>query len=97
VVGKAAHKRDSPLNLFEICSPKTISFIADPFKSDPVYGNALCWRPGGKTGYRYRYTGEELSILDAKLQAQAHLSGPSYVIFNNIHSKQDALCFPQRS
>ena len=43
--------------------------------------------------YRYRYTDEDLAELNAKLQAQAHVPGPNYIMFNNVYSRDDALRF----
>jgi uncharacterized protein YecE (DUF72 family) len=65
----------------------------DPFTSCAVFGDGLHWRLHGGSRYRYRYTAEDLAELKAKLQAQAHLPGPNYIMFNNIYSKDDALRF----
>jgi uncharacterized protein YecE (DUF72 family) len=77
----------------DLCAENNLVHCVDPFQSDTVYGNRLYWRLHGKTGYRYRYTDEDLAILKAKLNTQAHLPGPNYVMFNNMHSKEDALRF----
>lgn len=77
----------------DLCAENHLIHCVDPFLSDPAAGNALYWRLHGRTGYRYRYTAEELTELNGKLQAQAHLPGPNYVMFNNMHSQQDALRF----
>ena len=77
----------------DLCAEANIIHCVDPFQSDSVYGNSFYWRLHGKTGYRYRYTDEDLAMLDAKVKTQAHVPGPNYVMFNNIHSKEDALRF----
>ena len=47
-------------------------------------------------GYNYRYTDEDLAELEIKLSDRAHLSGPNYIMFNNIYSKKDARRFLDR-
>lgn len=78
-----------------LCADNNLIHCVDPFQSDPVFGESLYWRLHGKSGYRYRYTDEDLALLDAKLQARAHLPGPNYVMFNNVYSKEDAMRFAQ--
>ncbi|MFL6416422.1 MAG: hypothetical protein ACJ74Y_12230 [Bryobacteraceae bacterium] len=66
----------------------------DPFQSDPVYGNRLYWRLHGRSGYRYRYTDEDFTVLAAKLERRAQaLVGPNYLLSNNIYSGEDATRF----
>jgi uncharacterized protein YecE (DUF72 family) len=77
----------------DICMESRLIHCVDPFKSDPVYGDALYWRLHGRSGYRYKYTEEDLAELRLKLEAHSHLLGPNYVMFNNIYSNQDALRF----
>lgn len=77
----------------DLCATNKLVHCVDPFQSSPVYGDLLYWRLHGKTGYRYRYTDEDLRILEAKLAAHAQVSGPRYVLFNNIYSKEDAMRF----
>ena len=79
----------------EICDENKLIHCVDPFKSSPVFGETLYWRLHGNTGYRYRYTDKDLIELDAMLQARAHLTGPNYVMFNNMYSRQDAQRFQQ--
>jgi uncharacterized protein YecE (DUF72 family) len=80
----------------DLCAENNLVHCVDPFQSEPVYRDALYWRLHGKTGYRYRYTEEDLAELEAKLEEQTHLRGPSYIMFNNIYSKEDALRFLRR-
>ena len=78
----------------DLCAENNLIHCVDPFQSDSVYENCcFYWRLHGKTGYRYRYTDEDLAMLDAKVKTQAHVPGPNYVMFNDIHSKEDALRF----
>jgi uncharacterized protein YecE (DUF72 family) len=80
----------------EICAENNLIHCVDPFQSDSVFGNSLYWRLHGKTGYRYRYTDEDLAELEARLHARAHLPGPHYIMFNNIYSREDAQRFRHR-
>jgi uncharacterized protein YecE (DUF72 family) len=77
----------------DLCAENHLVHCVDPFEADPVYGDQLYWRLHGKTGYRYRYTDEDLTELAAKLRAREGLLGPNYVMFNNIYSRQDAQRF----
>jgi uncharacterized protein YecE (DUF72 family) len=79
----------------EICAETNLIHCVDPFSADPVYGDALYWRLHGRTGYRYRYTDQDLAELERKLHTFAR-AGPNYVMFNNIYSKDDALRFLSR-
>ena len=80
----------------DLCAANKLVHCVDPFQSMPVYGGSIYWRLHGKSGYRYRYTDEDLTMLQAKLQEYAQLSGPNYVLFNNIYSKDDAMRFGAR-
>jgi uncharacterized protein YecE (DUF72 family) len=77
----------------DLCAENKLVHCVDPFQSTPVYGASLYWRLHGKSGYRYRYTDEDLTLLQTKLQAHAQLPGPNYVLFNNISSREDATRF----
>ena len=77
----------------DLCAENNLVHCVDPFQSIPVYGNSLYWRLHGISGYRYRYTDEDLSALEAKLKAHGQMPGPNYVLFNNIYSKDDAMRF----
>ena len=77
----------------DLCARSNLVHCVDPFQSDPVYGNSLYWRLHGLSGYRYRYTDEDLKSLAAKLEAHVQGTGPHYVLFNNIYSKEDASRF----
>ena len=77
----------------DLCAENNLVHCVDPFQSISVCGNSLYWRLHGISGYRYRYTDEDLSALEAKLKAHAQIPGPKYVFFNNIYSKDDAMRF----
>jgi uncharacterized protein YecE (DUF72 family) len=77
----------------ELCAASNLIHCVDPFRNDPVHGDALYWRLHGRTGYGYRYTDEDLNELLARLQAWGHVAGPAYILFNNISSKQAAMRF----
>ena len=83
----------SPTLIRDLCARGNLVHCVDPFQSDPTYGNSLYWRLHGRSGYRYRYTDEDLALLAAKLDAQVQATGPHYVLFNNIYSKEDASRF----
>jgi uncharacterized protein YecE (DUF72 family) len=86
----------APELIRDLCAANNLIHCVDPFQANSTYGDSLYWRLHGKTGYRYRYTEEDLAALEAKLQANAHLPGPNYVLFNNIYSREDATRFLQR-
>jgi uncharacterized protein YecE (DUF72 family) len=79
----------------EVCAENNLIHCVDPFIADSLYGDVLYWRLHGKTGYRYRYTDEDLVELQAKLRVRAQLPSPNYIMFNNMNSRQDAMRFLQ--
>ena len=79
-----------------ICADNELIHCVDPFQADPAYGTSLYWRLHGKTGYRYRYTDEDLAELQTKWKAHGHVPGPNYIMFNNMYSQQDALRYQAR-
>jgi uncharacterized protein YecE (DUF72 family) len=80
----------------DLCRGNQLIHCVDPFQSDPVYGSFLYWRLHGKANYRYRYTDEDLALLEAKLKGQATGTGPNYILFNNVYSREDAIRFCAR-
>jgi uncharacterized protein YecE (DUF72 family) len=80
----------------ELCAENDLIHCVDPFKADPTGRFRVYWRLHGRSGYRYRYTDEDLSVLEAKLKAQTQALGPNYLLFNNIYSKDDAIRFRAR-
>jgi uncharacterized protein YecE (DUF72 family) len=85
----------SPELIRDLCAENNLIHCVDPFQADAMSWETQYWRLHGKTGYRYRYTDEDLIELQAKLNARAHRPGPNYVMFNNIYSRQDADRFRQ--
>lgn len=83
----------SPALIRDLCAQSNLVHCVDPFQSDPVYGNSLYWRLHGRSGYRYRYTDDDLAVLAAKLERQVQTTGPHYLFFNNVYSKEDASRF----
>lgn len=77
-----------PADLVErLCRDLHLIHCVDPFAADSVYGTPRYYRLHGRTGYRYRYTDEDLRGLRARCQ------GPTYVLFNNMTMWDDALRF----
>lgn len=83
----------SPTLIQELCAENNLVHCVDPFTSESVFGDELYWRLHGRTGYRYRYTDDDLADLRDKLQSQAHMPGPKYIMFNNVYSRDDAMRF----
>ena len=74
-----------------ICRQYGLVHCTDPFQAPPVYGDALYFRLHGVGAYRYQYSDAELLRLREMLEA--HSARPAYVMFNNVHMKDDALRF----
>jgi uncharacterized protein YecE (DUF72 family) len=78
----------------DLCAEHNLIHCVDPFESEPLYGDSLYWRLHGRGSYRYRYTAGDLDELERRLlRCSAHTAGPSYVLFNNMAMKEDALRF----
>ncbi|MDQ6700739.1 MAG: DUF72 domain-containing protein [Acidobacteriota bacterium] len=81
----------------EICAEYDLLHCVDPFKTQSALGRSIYWRLHGLTGYSYRYSDEELDQLQAMLtEAGQESRAPSYVFFNNIWMRDDALRFQER-
>lgn len=76
----------------DLCAENDLVHCVDPFQSESAYGKHLYWRLHGKTGYRYRYTDEDLAELEQKLDRHEDVDR-SFIMFNNICSKDDAMRF----
>jgi uncharacterized protein YecE (DUF72 family) len=61
----------------------------DPFRQNPVFGSFGYFRLHGRTGYRYRYSDQELE----QLREMAGKHTPCYVLFNNTAMLEDARRF----
>jgi uncharacterized protein YecE (DUF72 family) len=83
----------TPSLVRKLCAENNLIHCVDPFQADPVPGESLYWRLHGRTGYHYRYTDDDLALLNAKLSSYGGIPGPNYILFNNIYSKEDALRF----
>lgn len=80
----------------ELCRELDLLHCVDPFKAESAYDGSSYWRLHGKGGYSYRYSDEELAQLRGMLLESAERGcGDSYVLFNNIWMKEDALRFQQ--
>lgn len=80
----------------DLCAENKLVHCVDPFQNQSAYGEDIYWRLHGRTGYRYRYTEEDLAELDAQIERQRCLQGQRYIMFNNVYSKEDALRFLRR-
>lgn len=79
---------DWPAGLVErLCRELDLIHCVDPFAAESVYGAPRYYRLHGRTGYRYRYTGEDLRTL------RGWCRGPTYVLFNNATMWDDARRF----
>ncbi len=71
----------------ELCRGLDLIHCVDPFQRLPVHGELAYFRLHGKSGYRYRYTDEELkTILDC-----CGTYAEAYCLFNNVSIFDDAL------
>lgn len=75
----------------ELCRELSLIHCVDPFKESPVWGEMRYFRLHGRTGYRYKYTDDDLQQLTAKVQGESLC----YVMFNNVPMFDDALRFEQ--
>jgi uncharacterized protein YecE (DUF72 family) len=73
----------------ELCEELGLVHGVDPFQQSPVAGPFGYFRLHGRTGYRYRYSDQELEQL--REMAGKHAS--CYVLFNNISMLEDARRF----
>jgi uncharacterized protein YecE (DUF72 family) len=73
----------------ELCEELGLVHGVDPFQQSPAAGPFGYFRLHGRTGYRYRYSDQELEQL--REMAGKHAS--CYVLFNNISMLEDARRF----
>lgn len=78
-----------PEEVRELCEELGLVHGVDPFRQEPTTGLLDYFRLHGRTGYRYRYTKEDLEQL-LKL---GRSRGRCYVFFNNISMLDDAKSF----
>jgi uncharacterized protein YecE (DUF72 family) len=74
-----------------LCRELDLIHCVDPFKNRPLYGEIQYFRLHGIGGYNYRYSDAELDQL-----AQWGNEKATYLLFNNVWMKEDALRFTQR-
>jgi uncharacterized protein YecE (DUF72 family) len=74
-----------------LCRELDLIHCVDPFQRPPVYGVPAYFRLHGKTGYRYRYTDDDLAQLLAWCQNYEEV----YCLFNNISMWESASEFHQ--
>jgi uncharacterized protein YecE (DUF72 family) len=73
----------------QLCEELGFVHGVDPFHQNPVFGSFSYFRLHGRTGYRYRYSDQELEQL--REMAGKHTS--CYVMFNNTSMLEDARRF----
>lgn len=71
----------------DICRDLNLWHVVDPFSQRTVTPQRCYFRLHGRGGWRYTYENAELEELYAMLPKQ----GKSYVFFNNIEMRKDAL------
>jgi len=72
-----------------ICKEFGITHVVDPFVRLPVTREVAYFRLHGRTGYRYKYTEEDLKCLLDRVRAYEE----SWVFFNNVYMWDDARAF----
>ncbi len=80
----------TPGEICELCRELDLIHGVDPFKGEPQWGQVRYFRLHGITGYRYRFSVEELERLREKCR------GRTYCFFNNVNMWSDALAFQDR-
>lgn len=75
-----------------LCQELDLVHVVDPFQATPVTGRIAYFRLHGRTGYRYRYTPEDL----AQLAARCRPFDEVWVLFNNVSMWDDARRFWER-
>ena len=73
----------------ELCEELGLVHGVDPFHQSPVAGPFGYFRLHGRTGYRYRYSDQDLE----ELRERAGKHSLCYVLFNNISMLEDARRF----
>ncbi len=76
-----------PREIREICRELDLIHGVDPFKNEPTFGEIRYFRLHGITGYRYRFSEEDLKSLRGKCW------GMTYCLFNNVQMWTDAQNF----
>jgi uncharacterized protein YecE (DUF72 family) len=83
---------DWPEDLVQaLCHDLNLWHVVDPFSRKTVTPQRCYFRLHGRDGWRYTYEDSELEELKAMLPE----TGISYVFFNNLQMKKDALKFKE--
>jgi len=77
----------------ELCAELDLIHVVDPFQRRPVTTGTAYFRLHGRTGYRYRYTDEDL----AQLAAWCRDFNRIYCLFNNVSMWDDAMRFQNQT
>jgi len=80
----------SPEVVRRVCEELGLVHIVDPFKGEHLHGDIAYFRLHGISGYRYKYSEEELRSLAKKVRG---IGKDSYVMFNNTEMQDDAARF----
>ena len=80
----------SPEVVRRVCEELGLVHIVDPFKGEHLHGDIAYFRLHGISGYRYKYSEEELRSLAKKVRG---IGKDSYVMFNNTEMLDDAARF----
>lgn len=78
-----------PDEIKELCKATDIIHCVDPFKDKTVYGLPRYFRLHGKTGYKYRFSEDDLLWLKDLCSSR----GTVYCMFNNVYMFEDACRF----
>ena len=73
----------------ELCEELGLVHGVDPFHQSPLAGSFSYFRLHGRTGYRYRYSDQDLELL----REMAGKHAACYVLFNNVSMLEDARRF----
>jgi uncharacterized protein YecE (DUF72 family) len=80
----------TPGEVRDLCRELDLIHGVDPFKVAPLWGPVRYFRLHGITGYRYRFSDEDLERLRTKCR------GRTYCFFNNVNMWADASAFQDR-
>lgn len=69
-----------------LCQELHLIHVVDPFKAAPAWGTLNYFRLHGRTGYRYRYTADDLHALAELCRGRK----TTYLLFNNLAMFDDA-------
>ncbi|MVM36386.1 DUF72 domain-containing protein, partial [Spirosoma sp. HMF4905] len=73
----------------DLCQDLDLWHVVDPFVNATMTPAQCYFRLHGRQGWRYQYEQQELTDLVELLPTNQ----PSYVFFNNVYMRQDALVF----